>query len=64
MRCPVCRKKETIQTQPQYGGELVEVAAPLYQISYKGSPNYVSPRCSRCISRVLDKRANRKGSIT
>lgn len=46
-----------MQIQPEYGGDLVEVAAPLYQISFKGSPDYVSPRCSRCISRVQDRRA-------
>jgi len=60
-RCPVCKETETMQTQPEYGGKLVEKAAPLYQISYKGSPDYVTPRCSRCISRVLDRRGKGQG---
>lgn len=55
-RCPVCREKETMQVQLEYGGKLIEMDAPLYQISYKGSPEYVTPRCSRCISLVLDRR--------
>ena len=59
-RCPVCREKETIQVQLECGGKLIERDAPLYQISYKGSPEYVSPRCSRCISRVLDRRAAKR----
>jgi len=58
-RCPVCKETEMMQVQLVYGGPAVEQAAPLYQISYKGSREYVTPRCSHCISRVLDKRAEK-----
>ncbi|MBA7661782.1 hypothetical protein ES703_69802 [subsurface metagenome] len=58
-RCPVCKETEKMQVQVVYGGPAVEMDAPLYQISYKGSPEYVPPRCSHCISRVQERRAKK-----
>ena len=32
---------------------------PLYQRSYKGEPEYISPRCVRCFDKALKKQARR-----
>ncbi len=44
----------------EYGGELIVMAEPMYQYSYKGKRGYISPRCSNCIDKALAKRKRRK----
>ncbi len=43
----------------EYGGELIVMAEPMYQYSYKGKRGYISPRCSECIDKALKKRGKR-----
>lgn len=57
MKCPVCLQKRYITRQPQQGGDLIVVDAPLYQISYPGQKEYVSPRCSECLDKLMERRA-------
>ena len=63
MRCPVCKEKRTIFKQLEYGGPLVEVPAPLYQVSYPGSKEYVPPRCSECYDKTLEKRKRKRNAL-
>lgn len=51
MKCPVCHQSRRVAVET---GELVE--EPLYQISYPGSKEYVSPRCSECFDKLMEKR--------
>jgi len=53
MKCPVCKMQRTIQEQMSYDGPLVTIRAPLYQRSYPGEPEYISPRCSDCFDKRL-----------
>jgi len=41
--------------QLDYGGQLVAMAEPMYQYSYRGKREYVPPRCSDCIDKALAK---------
>ena len=59
MKCPVCRENRTILQQVKYGEPHTLVSAPLYQISYPGSKNYVDPRCSECIDKLEARRAKK-----
>lgn len=36
-------------------GTWESVPYPLYQRSYEGEPEYISPRCSRCYDKVVRK---------
>jgi len=38
----------------------VPLEMPLYQKSYKGEPEYISPRCSRCYDKALKVMEKRK----
>ena len=55
MKCPICGQKEYMITQLQYGVP-VTVEAPLIQFSYKGSKDYVPPRCGKCFDRMMERR--------
>ncbi len=57
MRCPVCKMLRTIQEQQVYGGPPVTIPVPLYQRSYPGEPEYISPRCSYCFDKTLKQRS-------
>lgn len=59
MKCPVCGQRKKILSQEQYGAAPVEVDEPLYQISYPGQKEYLSPRCSDCLEKVLEKRSKK-----
>lgn len=66
MKCPICQQDKQIidfdHRRPlaeQYGRLLGFQDAPLYQISYPGQKEYVSPRCSDCIDKVLQKKKKR-----
>ncbi len=39
----------------------VTIAFPLYQRSYKGELDYITPRCSRCFDREVQKRSIKVG---
>ena len=56
MKCPVCKQQRTILWQREYGKPPVPVPEPFYQISYPGSKEYVSPRCSVCFDKMMEKR--------
>ena len=47
MKCPVCKQKRRMLEV----GIRVRVPALLYQRSYPGEPEYISPRCSQCFDR-------------
>lgn len=53
MKCPICN-----QPTGEYAEECVEPGTyqdqpyPLYQISYKGQPEYLPPRCLTCFNVV------------
>ncbi len=49
MKCPVCNQ----QLEPD---ENFENKVPLYQISYPGRKEYVSPRCSDCLDKLMARR--------
>lgn len=46
MRCPVCRQ--------EVGDD------PLYQVSYPGQKEYVTPRCLGCLNKLMEKRAKKR----
>ncbi len=56
-KCPVCREQRVVPDVNT--GEPVE--EPLYQTSYPGSKEYISPRCSVCFDKMMDKRNKKKG---
>lgn len=63
MKCPVCQKIITMiwfdqrkTLSEQYGKLLGPVDGMLYQISYPGQKEYLSPRCSECLDKVLRRR--------
>lgn len=39
----------------------VPMEYPLYQRSYKGEPEYISPRCGSCFDKALKKEARKQG---
>jgi hypothetical protein len=58
--CPVCRNptgtfQEPLQTHP--GIQIVK-DVPLYGYSYKGSKDYLPPRCLKCYDKVMERRKN------
>lgn len=62
-QCPVCKTVKLIQTTDlDAGGEIVVVWVPqlMYQRTYLGEPEYVSPRCYECYAkaerRLLEKK--------
>lgn len=57
-RCPSCNTEFMI-TAVTNNGRKVTVDAPLYQRSYKGEPEYISPRCYRCYDK-MERRLLRK----
>lgn len=58
--CPVCHLEHTIMVQREANAPLVEVPAPLYQISYPGKPEYLPPRCSDCFDKIMERRAKKR----
>ena len=65
--CPECHKVRTIVIPASWIDHKVSsdrimltVGAPLYQVSYPGSPEYTSPRCGKCMSALLYARARRE----
>ena len=62
MKCPVCGQTKMMKTQLVYGGPLVEVEQPLYQISYPGEKEYLTPRCIDCYDKVIAKREKKNGN--
>ena len=52
MLCPKCKVRHTMLFQQRYGKPAVRVDAPLYQCSYKGEPEYISPRCLKCYEKA------------
>jgi len=53
VKCPVCQKASKIEDSDYYieTGEVVVVwvPQPLYQFSYPDNPDYISPRCDKCM---------------
>lgn len=46
MRCPVCKGPDD--------------GIPLYQISYPGYPEYVTPRCEVCLEKLYVRREEKR----
>lgn len=57
--CPICGRTSIMLQELEYGGQLIVMAEPMYQYSYKGKRGYISPRCSECIDKALKKRGKR-----
>ncbi len=62
VKCPVCKQPigqyaEELAMQP---GVMRQVDYPLYQISYPGRKEYVTPRCERCFDRLRIKQEEKK----
>jgi uncharacterized protein with PIN domain len=53
MRCPVCN-------QPLEPCHVMDNDPILYQISYRRENDYVSPRCSDCLDKLLSNREEKK----
>mgnify|MGYP003394312187 CR=1 FL=1 len=64
MKCPVCGKREqiilclSVNLQPIIGD------TPMYQISYPGQKEYVSPRCSDCYDKLMVKREGKRKEVS
>ena len=54
VKCPICGKMRVMLEQLKYGEESVPVAEPMYQYSYEGEPEYISPRCYDCINKAME----------
>lgn len=54
-KCPVCKTQRTIQERRVYGNSVVTVPAPLYQQSYPGEPEHISPRCLPCFDMAVKR---------
>lgn len=39
---------------PEGDAFLVKIRAPLYQVSWPGEEEYISPRCSLCIDKEIE----------
>lgn len=57
--CPICGKVRKMTAprswwtlKPSEDKVLEPVGAPLYQVSYPGSPEHIPPRCSNCLDRA------------
>jgi hypothetical protein len=50
--CPVCRQKLLIDN-------VMDGKPDLYQISYPGNDEYVSPMCEQCLDKLLARRAEK-----
>jgi len=59
-RCPVCGITRRIPDQVFYRQPPVWVPAYLYQRSYLGEPEYISPRCESCYDKA-ERKLVRKG---
>jgi transposase-like protein len=60
MSCPVCKASYFILEQQGYGIAPVRRPALLYQRSYPGEPEYISPRCDRCFDREYRRRLSKE----
>lgn len=55
--CPVCKRPiKIIPDGITPDGRQQTKEEPLYQISYRGTKEYVSPRCSTCFDRMMERR--------
>jgi len=61
MRCPVCKLGTGYYYAPQVDPDapLERLPYPLYQGSYPGELEYISPRCERCYDKAERKLAKR-----
>ncbi len=60
-KCPVCKQPtgqyaEELAMQP---GVMQQADYPLYQISYSGRKEYVSPRCETCFEKLEIRRRSK-----
>lgn len=65
-KCPVCNNQlRKIRTET-WPGRIELIDEPLYQVSYPGSPEYQSPRCSDCYEKMMERqkeKLERKASL-
>jgi hypothetical protein len=54
--CPICHKEVTIQMAENYNGPVVTVSGYLFQVSYPGCKEYISPRCPDCYDKLIERR--------
>ncbi len=54
MKCPVCKQDKIMLMHTDY--KIVSHPQALYQISYPGEKEYVSPRCEACYEKLIKKR--------
>ncbi len=59
-QCPVCKRIPIMLQDLDYGEQLIVMAEPMYQFSYKGKRGYISPRCYDCLDKAMKKRRRRK----
>jgi hypothetical protein len=61
MRCPVCKQDKVMLMHSQNDDPiaLVPHPQPLYQISYPGEREYVSPRCEDCFNKLMERRSKK-----
>ncbi len=76
MKCPVCHRDPGgyYELPVDYSSEELKAAQwtgklrmlfhdyPMYQRSYPGAPDYISPRCERCYAKAEKKRENTKST--
>ena len=63
MNCPVCKFSISPIPVETIDGEQGFMPDYLYQYSYKGEQDYISPRCCKCYDKAkkkLDKKERRK----
>ena len=62
MGCPICGRARYIKVplswlgdcRPKNDRKLVRIAEPLYQRSYPGEAEYISPRCPICLDKAIN----------
>lgn len=61
MKCPVCKRPTGTYTELTPEGQTRTQDYPFYQISYPGQKEYVSPRCSECLDKLMARREKKLG---
>jgi len=57
IKCPICKIGTGYYSSPgSLRGILRKVPYPLWQYNYPEEPDYISPRCTRCFDKAMEKK--------
>ena len=62
IKCPICKQPTGTYSEETTPGVFEEQDLLLYQVSYKGQPDYLPPRCLKCYEKLEAKRKGKEAT--